>query len=299
MKPGFLVSLSSLFPCFLVSSSRGKSCVLPSWAPGHLAASLRRTWRRGLRSGCWVPGPKGSPRCSATGFGSPNATAACGRSVSRRQPIPPRFRRLTARLLLVKSYQIERAAAWAATVLRPDGLAVTFQNGLDNGPKLTAAVGTERAAVGVNYTGATLLGPGETRHTAQLTNLIGTSPASGGACERAVRPADSRGVEHARLRRDRGRGVGQGGGECGDQPPHRAVAGAQRRAAGPLPNAGACWPILSPRRRLWPGRAASPCRWLTRWRTPSISAGSVRRTTRPCSRTSSTAGRPRSTASTA
>jgi 2-dehydropantoate 2-reductase len=30
--------------------------------------------------------------------------------------------------------------------------------------------------VGVNYTGATLLGPGETRHTAQLTNLIGISP---------------------------------------------------------------------------------------------------------------------------
>ena len=79
-------------------------------------------------------------------------------------------------LLLVKSYQIERAAAWAARVLRPDGLAVTFQNGLDNGPKLTAAVGAERAAVGVNYTGATLLGPGETRHTAQLTNIIGTSP---------------------------------------------------------------------------------------------------------------------------
>jgi 2-dehydropantoate 2-reductase len=78
-------------------------------------------------------------------------------------------------LLLVKSYQIERAAAWAARVLRPDGLAVTFQNGLDNGPKLTAAVGEARAAVGVNYTGATLLGPGETRHTAQLTNIIGTS----------------------------------------------------------------------------------------------------------------------------
>ncbi len=78
-------------------------------------------------------------------------------------------------LLLVKSYQTERAAAWAARVLRPDGLAVTFQNGLDNGPKLAAAVGSARAAVGVNYTGATLVGPGETRHTAQLTNIIGTS----------------------------------------------------------------------------------------------------------------------------
>ena len=83
----------------------------------------------------------------------------------------------------MKSYQTERAAAWAAQVLRPDGLAVTFQNGLDNGPKLTAAVGTARAAVGVNYTGATLLGPGETRHTAQLTNLIGTWPPAAAAVD--------------------------------------------------------------------------------------------------------------------
>jgi len=79
-------------------------------------------------------------------------------------------------LLLVKSYQIDRAAAWAAQVLQPDGLAVTFQNGLDNGPKLVAAVGAERAVVGVNYTGATLIGPGETRHTTQLTNVLGVSP---------------------------------------------------------------------------------------------------------------------------
>lgn len=79
-------------------------------------------------------------------------------------------------LLLVKSYQTARAAAWAAHVLSPDGLAVTFQNGLDNGPKLEAAVGSGRAAFGVNYTGATLIGPGETRHTAQLTNLIGARP---------------------------------------------------------------------------------------------------------------------------
>ncbi len=86
-------------------------------------------------------------------------------------------------LLLVKSYQIDRAAAWTAQVLRPDGLAVTFQNGLDNGPKLVAAVGQERAALGVNYTGATLAGPGETRHTAQLTNVIGISSAT---AERAI-----------------------------------------------------------------------------------------------------------------
>jgi 2-dehydropantoate 2-reductase len=101
------------------------------------------------------------------------------RATTEPNAVPP----VDCALLLVKSFQTERAAGWAAQVLRPDGLAVTFQNGLDNGPKLIAAVGAGRAAVGVNYTGATLLGPGATQHTAQLTNIIGTSPAT---AERAV-----------------------------------------------------------------------------------------------------------------
>lgn len=79
-------------------------------------------------------------------------------------------------LLLVKSYQTERAAAWAARVLASDGVAVTLQNGLDNGPRLAAAVGTNRTAVGVTYNGATLLGPGDVRHTAQMPTYIGDAP---------------------------------------------------------------------------------------------------------------------------
>ena len=98
---------------------------------------------------------------------------ACVQATSDPVEVPP----CDVALILVKSYQTERAAAWAAQVLSPDGLAVTFQNGLDNGPKLEAAVGGERVAIGVNYTGATLIGLGETRHTAQLTNLIGARPA--------------------------------------------------------------------------------------------------------------------------
>ena len=98
---------------------------------------------------------------------------ACVQATSDPAAVPP----CDVALILVKSYQSERAAAWAAQVLSPDGLAVTFQNGLDNGPKLEAAVGGERVAIGVNYTGATLIGLGETRHTAQLTNPIGTRPA--------------------------------------------------------------------------------------------------------------------------
>jgi 2-dehydropantoate 2-reductase len=81
-----------------------------------------------------------------------------------------------AALLLVKSYQTERAACWAARVLRSDGLAVSLQNGLDNGPRLAATVGADRAAVGVNYVGATSLGPGEARFSVSLASYIGETP---------------------------------------------------------------------------------------------------------------------------
>jgi ketopantoate reductase len=43
-------------------------------------------------------------------------------------------------LILVKSYQTERAAAWAGHILAAGGLAVTLQNGLDNGPRLEAGL---------------------------------------------------------------------------------------------------------------------------------------------------------------
>ncbi|MGC8781509.1 MAG: ketopantoate reductase family protein [Anaerolineae bacterium] len=76
-------------------------------------------------------------------------------------------------LVLVKSYQTDRAAAWAARILAGDGLAVTLQNGLDNGPRLATAVGAERTAVGVTYTAATLLGPGEARLVSVQPTFIG------------------------------------------------------------------------------------------------------------------------------
>ncbi|HEY64850.1 MAG TPA: 2-dehydropantoate 2-reductase [Caldilineae bacterium] len=79
-------------------------------------------------------------------------------------------------LLLVKSYQTERAAAWAARCLAPDGLAITLQNGLDNGPRLAAAVGEARAVVGVTFEGATLLAPGHVRHAGRGPTYIATRP---------------------------------------------------------------------------------------------------------------------------
>lgn len=66
-------------------------------------------------------------------------------------------------LVLVKSWQTERAAAQLADCLDEDGLALTLQNGLGNYETLTRTLGMLRVAMGVTTTGATLLGPGLTR----------------------------------------------------------------------------------------------------------------------------------------
>lgn len=95
-------------------------------------------------------------------------------------------------LVLVKSYQTARAAAWAARVLKPNGLAVTLQNGLDNGPRLAAAVGAARTGVGVTFEAATLLGPAEVRHAGRGPTLLG--PSAGDA---AAAPAVGPGPGHA------------------------------------------------------------------------------------------------------
>jgi len=63
-------------------------------------------------------------------------------------------------LVLVKSWQTERAAGQLAACLADDGLALTLQNGLGNREILAARLGHERVALGSTTTGATLLGPG-------------------------------------------------------------------------------------------------------------------------------------------
>lgn len=63
-------------------------------------------------------------------------------------------------LILVKSYQTQRAVCWAQDILSEDGLAVTLQNGLGNYEKLEEKVGNHRSALGITNHGATLLRPG-------------------------------------------------------------------------------------------------------------------------------------------
>ncbi|MFZ5922897.1 MAG: ketopantoate reductase family protein [Chloroflexota bacterium] len=66
-------------------------------------------------------------------------------------------------LVLVKSWQTERAARQLAECLEADGLAVTLQNGVGNRETLAGTLGLPRVALGVTTTGATLLGPGLVR----------------------------------------------------------------------------------------------------------------------------------------
>jgi 2-dehydropantoate 2-reductase len=66
-------------------------------------------------------------------------------------------------LVLVKSWQTERAACQLAECLAADGLAVTLQNGLGNDSVLVKSIGAERVVRGVTTLGATLIGPGRVR----------------------------------------------------------------------------------------------------------------------------------------
>lgn len=64
-------------------------------------------------------------------------------------------------LVLVKSWQTERAARQLKECLSPDGLALTLQNGLGNFESLANALGEERTAAGAATLGATLAAPGQ------------------------------------------------------------------------------------------------------------------------------------------
>jgi len=66
-------------------------------------------------------------------------------------------------LVLVKSWQTERAARQLRECLADDGLALSLQNGLGNRETLQKHLGSDRVVLGVTTTGATLLSPGRVR----------------------------------------------------------------------------------------------------------------------------------------
>ncbi len=86
------------------------------------------------------------------------------------------FQNLKYTLVLVKSWQTERAAAQISQFLSPDGLAVTLQNGLGNFEILQRELGRNRVTQGVTTAGATLLGPAHVRQVAPPRISLGKHP---------------------------------------------------------------------------------------------------------------------------
>jgi len=82
-------------------------------------------------------------------------------------------------LVLVKSWQTERAANQLKKSLADDGLALTLQNGLGNREILSHDLGAGRVAIGITTTGATLLGPGLVRAGGDGIISIERNPAFG------------------------------------------------------------------------------------------------------------------------
>lgn len=79
-------------------------------------------------------------------------------------------------LVLVKSWQTERAANQLGKCLAENGIALTLQNGLGNADILANVLGPEHVGLGVTTTGATLLSSGRVRPGGEGIISIGAHP---------------------------------------------------------------------------------------------------------------------------
>jgi 2-dehydropantoate 2-reductase len=79
-------------------------------------------------------------------------------------------------LVLVKSWQTERAAQQLNRCLSSDGVALTLQNGLGNYETLKATLGLQRVLLGVTTVGANMIGPGYVRLAGNGKVVLGAHP---------------------------------------------------------------------------------------------------------------------------
>lgn len=89
---------------------------------------------------------------------------------------PSEAGRIEHALVLVKSWQTQRAAGQLSGCLAPQGVALSLQNGLGNRDILVQVLGQDRVARGVTTTGATLLGPGYVRPGGEGVISVGDHP---------------------------------------------------------------------------------------------------------------------------
>lgn len=82
-------------------------------------------------------------------------------------------------LVLVKSWQTQRAASQLTSCLAEEGVALTLQNGFGNLEVLAAVLGQSRVAFGVTTEGARMIEPGYIQHTGEGKVMLGSHPRLG------------------------------------------------------------------------------------------------------------------------
>jgi 2-dehydropantoate 2-reductase len=81
-------------------------------------------------------------------------------------------------IVLVKSWQTQRAAGQLLDMLMPDGIALTLQNGLGNAETLSSVLGGDRVLLGVTTQGANAFAPGQVQATGEGSIILGDHPRS-------------------------------------------------------------------------------------------------------------------------
>jgi 2-dehydropantoate 2-reductase len=76
-------------------------------------------------------------------------------------------------LVLTNTYSTAAAAKTAARVLKPEGYALTLQNGVGNVECLVAELGAERVLAGVSFHSGAVRAPGQVAHTHRGATTIG------------------------------------------------------------------------------------------------------------------------------
>ncbi|MBW7958273.1 MAG: ketopantoate reductase family protein [Candidatus Promineofilum sp.] len=85
---------------------------------------------------------------------------------------PSSLSQIDLALVVVKSRQTAEAAKAIIKFLKPDGVAITLQNGLNNRKTLRDILGDHRATLGVTSEGATVAGVAKVRHAGHGTTYF-------------------------------------------------------------------------------------------------------------------------------
>lgn len=134
----------------LIVGTGALACLFAARLAPNVEIAMLGTWEEGIRA-LQRDGVRLVENGNETTFG---VTASSD---------PTIFGEIRHALVLVKSWQTERAAEQLSECLHPKGIALTLQNGYNNLSKLEQHLGAGRAALGVTTSGATLTGPGMVR----------------------------------------------------------------------------------------------------------------------------------------